>query len=118
MDQEKIKTVLEWPTPETVKDIKSFLGFVNFYQRFIEGYSKLTRPITNLTKKSENFFWSTECDMAFQELKSRITSALILRHFDPHLTCIIECNASDFAISVILSQRCDGRLHPVAFHLC
>ena len=60
MDQEKIKTVLEWDAPETVKDIQSFLGFANFYRRFIEGYSKLTRPLTDLTKNSEKFFWSTE----------------------------------------------------------
>ena len=103
MDQEKIKTVLEWDAPETVKDIQSFLGFANFYRRFIEGYSKLTRPLTDLTKKSEKFFWSTECDKAFQELKSRFTSAPIRRNFDPHLPCIIECDASDCAISAIFS---------------
>ena len=108
--------MLEWDAPETVKDIQSFLGFANFYRRFIEGYSKLTRPLTDLTKKSEKFFWSAECDKAFQELKSRFTSAPIRRHFDPHLPCIIECDASDFAIGAILSQKCDGRLHPVAFH--
>ena len=116
MDQEKIKTVLKWDAPETVKDIQSFLGFANFYRRFIEGYSKLTRPLTNLTKKSEKFIWSAECDRAFQELKSRFTSAPILRHFDPHRPCIIECDASDFAIGAILSQKCDGRLQPIAFH--
>ena len=76
----------------------------------------LTRPLTDLTKKSEKFFWSTECNKAFQELKSRFTSAPILRHFDPHLSCIIECDVSDFAIGGILSQKVDGRLHPGAFH--
>ena len=60
MGQEKIKTVLEFDAPETVKDIQSFLGFANFYQRFIEGYSKPTSPLTDLTKKSETFFWSAE----------------------------------------------------------
>ena len=103
MDQEKIKTVLEWDAPETVKDIKSFLGFANFYWRFIEGYSKLNRPLTDITKKSEKFVWSSEYDKAFQELKSRFTFALIVRHFDPHLPCKIECDASDFAIGAILS---------------
>ena len=77
MDQEEIKTLLEWNAPETVKDIQSFLGFANFYRRFIEGYYKLTRPLTDLAKKSEKFFWSAECDKAFQELKSRFTSAPI-----------------------------------------
>ena len=65
MDQEKIETVLEWVAPETVKDIQSFLGVVKFYQRFIEGYSKLIHPLTDLTKKSEKFFWSTESGKAF-----------------------------------------------------
>ena len=94
MDQEKIKTALEWDAPETVKDIESFLGFANFYRRFIEGYSKLTGPLTDRTKMSVKFFWWAECDKVFQELKSRFTSAPILRHFDPHLPCIIECDAS------------------------
>ena len=116
MYPEKINTVLEWDAPETVKDIQPFLGFANFYRRFIEGYSKLTRPLTNLTKKLKKFFWSAECDKAFQELKCRFTSALMLRDFDPHLPCIIECDASDFAIGAMLSKKCDGRLHPVAFH--
>ena len=108
--------MLEWDAPETVKDIQSFLGFANFYRQFIEGYSKLTRPLTDLTKKSVKFFWSTEFDKAFPELKSRFTSVLILRHFDPHLPCIIECDVSDFAIGAILLQKVDGRLYPVAFH--
>ena len=99
-----------------MKDIQSFLGFANFYRQSIEGYSKLTCPLTDLTKKSEKFFWSTECDKAFQQQKSWFTSATILRHFDSHLPCIIECDASDFAIGAILLQKIDGRLHPVAFH--
>ena len=92
------------------------MGFSNFHRRFIEGYSKLTRGLAGLTKKSEKFFWSTECDKAFQELKSRFTTAPILRHFNLHLPCIIECDASDFAIGAVLSQKVDGRLHHVAFH--
>jgi transposase InsO family protein len=116
MDQEKIKTVLEWEPPGTVKEVQSFLGFANFYRRFIEGYSKLTRPLTDLTKKSEKFKWSENCQLVFEELKKRFTSAPILRHFDPDLACIIECDASDFAIGAILSQDFDARLHPVAFH--
>ena len=116
MDQEKIKTVLEWDAPETEKDIQSFLGFANFYWRSIEGYSKLTRPLTNFTIYSEKLFWSAECDKALQELICRFTSAPILRHFDPDLPCFIECDASDFAIGAIRSQKCDGHLHPVAFH--
>ena len=116
MDQEKIRTVLEWKEPTIVKEVQSFLGFANFYCRFIQGYSKLTRAITNLTKKSEKFDWQAECQQVFDMLKKHLTSAPILRNFDPELQCIIECDASDLPISAILSQKVEGRLHPVAFH--
>jgi hypothetical protein len=116
MSDDKVQSVKNWEVPESVKDIQSFLGFANFYRRFIDGYSKLTRPLTDLTKKSEKFVWSDECQRVFQELKDRFTSAPILIHFDPALPIIVECDASDFAISAVLSQKIDSRLHPVAFH--
>ena len=116
MDEEKIRTVVEWEAPDSVKGVQSFLGFANFHRRFIEGYSKLTRPLTDLTKKSEKFFWLDEFGCAFEELKQRFTSAPILRHYDPELPCIIEYNASDFAIDAVLSQEFEVRLHPIAFH--
>ena len=56
MDQEKIRTVVEWEAPDSVKGVQSFLGFAKFYRRFVEGYSKLTCRLTDLTKKSEKFF--------------------------------------------------------------
>ena len=117
MDQEKVKTVLDWDTPETLKDIQSCLSFAKFYQRFIEGFLKLSYPLTDLTKMSEKFFWSAKCVKASQELKSRFTTALIQKHFYPHVPYIVECDASHFAIGAILSQQCDGGLQPVAFHL-
>ena len=116
MDQEKIRTVVEWEAPDSVKGVQSFLGFANFYRRFIVGYSKLTRPLTDHTKKSEKLFWSDECGRAFEDLKQRFTSAPILRHYDPEQPCIIQCDASDFAIGAVLSQKFEGCLHPVAFH--
>ena len=116
IDQEKIRTVVAWKAPDSVKGVQSFLGFPNFYRRFIEGYSKPTRPLTDLTKKSEKFFWLDECEHAFEELKQRFISAPILRHYDPEVPCIIECDASDFAIGAVLSQEFEGRLQPVAYH--
>ena len=85
MDQEKIRTVVEWEAPDLVKGVQSLLGFANFYLRFIEGYSKLTRPLTDLTKMSEIFLWSDECGRAFDELKQRFTSVPILGHYEPEL---------------------------------
>ena len=76
----------------------------------------LTRPLTDLTKKLKKFSWSDECGRAFEELKQRFTSATILRHYDPELPCIIECDASDFASGAVLSPEFEGRLHPIAFY--
>ena len=116
MSDEKVESVKNWETPENVKDIQSFLGFANFYRRFIEGYSKLTRPMTDLTKKSEKFVWTDECAKVFQELKDRFTSAPILKHFDPNLPIAMECDASDFALGAILNQIHEKRMHPIAYH--
>ena len=69
MDQEKIRTVVEWEVPDSGKGGQSFLALANFYRRFKEGYLKLTHLLTDLTKKSEKFLWSDECGHAFEELK-------------------------------------------------
>ena len=81
-----------------------------------QDHSKLTRSLTDLTKKSEKFDWQAECQAAFDMLKKCFTPVPILRQLDPELQCVIECDASDFAIGAILSQGVKGRLHPVAFH--
>jgi len=93
------------------------LGFANFYQRFIRDYSRVAKPLMDLTKKNEKWTCSKEAQAAFEELKMRFTSAPILAHFDPTKQVIIETDASDFAIGAVLSQRYEeNRLHLVAFH--
>ncbi|EIE91154.1 hypothetical protein RO3G_15865 [Rhizopus delemar RA 99-880] len=117
MDQSKVSTITAWPTPKSVHDVQVFLGFANFYRRFIKDYSKLTLPITALTKKNCIFTWSSDADAAFQGLKQAFTSAPILRHFDPNSQIIVETDASDSAVAGILSQYgTDNLLHPVAFY--
>lgn len=116
MDPTKVQTVVDWPIPRHVKAVQSFLGFANFYRRFIRDYSKVVSPLTALTKKDSAFTWSDKCQSAFESLKTRFTSAPILRHFDPNATTYLETDASDYAIGTILSQNGeDGLLHPIAF---
>ena len=116
MDPAKIECILTWETPRSVKDIQGFLGFANFYRRFIKGFSRIVRPLVSLTKKGVKFTWSRNCERAFQDLKIAFTSAPILRHFDPTKEIFVETDASDFVSSGILSQKDDnGVLHPVAF---
>jgi hypothetical protein len=79
MDDKKIKSVLDWPTPKTVRDVQAFLGFANFYRRFIRLYSKITSPITRLLRKDTPFDWNDKCDTAFKTLKTAFTTPLSLR---------------------------------------
>ena len=81
MDLAKVLAVLEWPIPTTVKEVQSFLGFANFYRKFINHYSSLTSPLTSLTRKAVKFSWSPEADAAFRALQQTFTTAPILRHF-------------------------------------
>jgi hypothetical protein len=119
MSEEKVETIREWKSPSTQKDVQSFLGFANFYRRFIHNFFKVTKPLTDLTKeefRGKRFNWSAEAEKSFSKLKTAFTTAPILRHFDPLLPTIVETDASDFAIGAILSQLEDGKLQPVAFH--
>ena len=75
----------------------------NFYHKFIQDYSKLVLPLTQLTRKGQSFVCSEEADMSFERLKKAFTSALILAHVNPEKPFIIDADASDFALSSILS---------------
>jgi hypothetical protein len=118
MSQEKVEAVLSWKSPSSLTELQSFLGFANFYRRFIKDYSGVARPLTELTKgDKKDWRWTAEGEKSFTELKTRFTTAPILKHFDPQRPVIIETDASDFALGAVLSQRDDeNRLHPVAFH--
>ena len=116
MDQEKLKAVAEWKTPACVKDVQAFLGFANFYRRFIRGFSQIAKPLTQLTKKDVKFAWNDKCEQAFQALKLSFVTAPILLHFDPEKEIIVETDASDEVVAGVMSQHDEeGQLKPVAY---
>ncbi|KAI0994896.1 hypothetical protein K3495_g13285 [Podosphaera aphanis] len=116
MDPKKVACVQEWPTPRSVRDIQRFLGFANFYRRFIPEFSRLATPLTTLTKKGVQFSWNDRCESAFFRIKQAFTDEIMLAHFDPHRQTILETDASDFVTAAILSQYDDsGKLRPIAF---
>ena len=114
---DKIQTVLNWPKPWKVKDIQSFLGFANFYHRFIQGYSNIVVPLTRLTRKGVPWNFSDNCRKSFLCLKDAFTSTPVLVHWTPNAPITVETNASNYAITAILSLTCsNNEIHPVAFY--
>ena len=116
MDPAKVAAVVDWPTPKKLKDVQAFIGFANFYRRFIRDFSHIVRPLTNLAKKDSKWVWGPDQQHAFDELKRQFTTAPILAMPDLDRPFTIECDASDFATGAVLSQKGkDDLLHPVAF---
>jgi hypothetical protein len=116
MDPQKVQCIVDWEAPVNLKDVQAFLGFSNFYRRFIKGFSRIVKPLVALTKKDSKWYWSETCQTAFDTLKRSFISAPTLRHFDPTREIFVEADSSDWVSSGILSQKDDqGVLHPVAF---
>ena len=114
MEQEKIKTVKEWKTPTRVKNVESFLGFTNFYRRFIHNFSYTARPLNELKGKKE-WKWEEEHQRAFEELKEKITSQLVLSLLRKEGKFRVETDISGHMIGGVLYQEQDGKWKPIAF---
>ena len=116
MDPEKVSTIQDWKVLANVKDVQAFIGFANFYRRFIKDFSKIAAPLVHLTRKDVPFEMSPECVRAMEALKKAFTSTVVLAHFNPEKPCIVETDASDWVTAGVLSQydSCD-RLRPVAY---
>ncbi|XP_068098242.1 uncharacterized protein [Hyperolius riggenbachi] len=82
MDSQKVSAILDWPAPKDKKGVQRFIGFANFYRRFIKNFSAVVAPITQLTKAHQRFNWTSEAQAAFDKLKQLFTSAAILKHAD------------------------------------
>jgi RNase H-like domain found in reverse transcriptase/Reverse transcriptase (RNA-dependent DNA polymerase) len=116
MDAVKLGGIRDWPVPTTLKQIHSFLGFGNFYRKFIFHYSELAQPLNDLMKKDKKFEWTTECQEAFDTMRKRFTEELVLLMPDQSKPFQIESDASKVATGTVLTQLdSNGDRHPVAF---
>src|SRR5258708_281412 len=113
MDPVKVQGVTDWPQPAKVKDVQSFIGFMNFYQRFICDFSEIAHPLHVLTRKLKDWSWGAAKQQAFDALKSAITSTPMLTFPSKSGPFHLECNASNFAMGAVLPQQQEDRL----FHL-
>ena len=117
MAPEKVQTICDWPEPCKVKDIQSFLGFANFYHRFIFNYSDIVVPLTRLTHKGAPWNFSEACHRSFNALKHAFTTAPVLTHFIPDVPITVETDAPDYAVTGILFITLnDGQIHSVVFY--
>ena len=110
MEKEKVKGVLEWPTPKCVKDIQKFLGLANYYHQFIEGFATVARPLHNLVKKDKKWEWMEKEEKTFKELKERFTKEPVLAASDIDKRIRMEVDTSDYATGGVLSMECEDRL--------
>jgi hypothetical protein len=95
VDPSKVQDVLSWKAPTSVGDIQSFLGLVGYYRRFIEGFSKISKPMTELLEKDNRFEWMPACEASLQKLKKQLTIALILVMPNMEKSFSIYCDAPD-----------------------
>ena len=126
MEEGRIEAVKAWPEPKSIRDIQVFLGFANFYRRFIQGFSRIAAPLTSMLKATagtppgaadNSSFLTSEANLAFLWMRQAFTEVLILYHFDPERQIRIETDTSGYAIGDILSQLTpeSGQWHPIAF---
>jgi hypothetical protein len=102
---EKVKAVVEWTRPTSVFEIRSFLGLAGYYRHFIEGFLKLSGPLTALTRKNARFVWTNECEQCFQELKRRLVNAPVLAFPTKSENFVVYSDASKKGLGCVLMQN-------------
>ena len=116
MDLAKLQGILEWPTPKTVKEVRSFLGFGTFYKWFIKNFSYSAHPLNDLLKKDKKFMWSNKCQESFDLLKKQFTEEPVLMMPDHTRPFQIQVNSSLSTTGGILTQMdTNGDCHPCAY---
>ncbi|GKF85990.1 putative reverse transcriptase domain-containing protein, partial [Tanacetum coccineum] len=105
IDPTKIKAVKNWASPTTPTEIRQFLGLAGYYRRFIEGFSKIAKPLTELTQKNKKYIWGENQESAFQSLKQKLYEAPILALPEGNGDFVIYCDASHQGLGAVLMQR-------------
>ena len=113
---EKVKTIIDTPPPTNLTKLRSFLGMISYYAKFISNMSTLLHPLYTLLRANEKWRWSKECAQAFEKAKRLLTEAPILAHYDPERPIILATDASAYGLGAVLSQvNADGTEQPISF---
>jgi len=105
MDPKKLKGVADWPVPTNPTEVRQFLGFTGYYQYFVPNYSKIARPLLDLTKKAQVWSWGKEAHRAFEELKTRMCSSPVLTQPNFERCFYLQTDASAYSVGAVLSQE-------------
>ena len=112
----KVRAIAEAPTPTNVSQLKSFLGLLNYYGRFIPDLATFLAPLYELLQSTRRWSWGKSQSRAFEQAKKALTASLLLTHFDPNKPVLLSCDASPCGVGVVLSHRMkDGSEQPITF---
>ena len=112
---EKIKAVKDWPQPQSLSELRSYLGLCSYYRRFIRNFSTIAHPLCQLMEKNTPFLWSHDCDIPFESLKHALISSPLLSYPTPGDPFILDTDASSFGVGAVLSQVRDGKEHVIGY---
>ncbi|XP_048854231.1 uncharacterized protein K02A2.6-like [Brienomyrus brachyistius] len=113
---EKVRAIVEAPAPGDVSQLRSFLGMLNYYGRFIPDLATVLKPLNELLNKEKKWQWTSACESAFQEAKTRLVSQEVLTHYNPELPLRLACDASPYGVGAVLSHIMpDGEERPIAY---
>ncbi|XP_054807358.1 uncharacterized protein LOC129309679 [Prosopis cineraria] len=115
VDKAKVDVITSLPYPTSVREVRSFLGHAGFYRRFIQDFSKIALPLSRLLQKDVDFKFDKACEQAFDELKKRLTTPPIIQPPNWDLPFELLCDASNYALGAVLSQKVDKKSHVIAY---
>ena len=114
-DPEKVDTIVSWPVPRSLSEVRSFVGLASYYRSFIKDFSRIAAPLHELSKKVERFLWNKQRQQAFELLKSPLTSAPVLVAPNSEGVYVLDVDASDASVGAIVHQQQEGQLKVIAF---
>ena len=113
--EEKISAIKNAPTPKNITELRSFLGMLNYYSKFMPGLSMKLAPLYTLLRKESRWIWGSQQERAFAEAKNALQADSVLVHFDPAKPLILACDASDYGLGAVLSHQDDNGERPIAY---
>lgn len=115
-DPVRVEAITHMPEPTSLTELRSFLGVINFYNKFISGLHNLRAPLDNLLKKDSTWLWNSSCQHSFNQLKRALSSELLLTHYNPNLEIIVSSDASNKGIGACIQHRMtDNTIRPIAY---